>query len=73
MRQVTLKVTDSKFQFFIELVKSLDFVQLQGEGDVKESPYDPEFVAKIEQSEKEFEEGNYTTIEKKDLKNFLGL
>lgn len=39
----------------------------------KEKPYDPEFVAKIKQSQKEFEEGNYTTVEKKDLKNFLGL
>ena len=39
----------------------------------KDKPYDPEFVAKIKQSEKEFEEGNYTTVEKKDLKNLLGL
>ncbi len=39
----------------------------------REKPYDPDFVAKIKQSEKEFEEGNYTTVEKKDLKNFLGL
>ncbi len=39
----------------------------------KEKPYDPEFLAKIKQSEKEFEEGNYTTVEKKDLKDLLGL
>ena len=73
MRQVTLNVKDGKFQFFLELIKSLDFVQLEGEQEAKKSPYDPEFVAKIKQSEKEFEEGNYTVVEKKDLKNLLGL
>lgn len=46
MKQVTLNVKDGKFQFFLELIKSLDFVQL---------------------------EGNYTIIEKKDLKNRLSL
>jgi hypothetical protein len=39
----------------------------------KKSNYDPDFVAKIEKSEQEFEEGNYTRVEKKDLKNFLGM
>jgi len=57
----------------MELIKSLDFVTVKDEKDVNESPYDPEFVAKIKESEKEFEEGNYTTVDKKDLKNFLGL
>ena len=73
MKQVTLNVKDGKFQFFLELIKSLDFVQLEGEQDAKKSPYDPEFVAKIKQSKKEFEEGNYTVVEKKGLKNLLGL
>ncbi|WP_194774301.1 DUF2683 family protein [Pararhodonellum marinum] len=40
---------------------------------VKEKPYDPEFVAKIEKSQQEFEDGNFTGIEKKDLKSFLGI
>jgi hypothetical protein len=39
----------------------------------KESSYSPDFVAKIEKSELEFEEGNFTRIEKKDLKSFLGI
>jgi len=73
MKQVTINVKDGKFQFFMELIKSLDFVQVESEGDSIESPYDPEFVAKIKQSEKEFEEGNYTTVESKELKNILGL
>jgi hypothetical protein len=39
----------------------------------KENPYSPDFLAKIENSEQQFEEGDFTRIEKKDLKNFLGL
>ncbi len=57
----------------MELIKSLGFVKVQDERDSIESPYDPEFVARIKQSEKEFDEGNYITVEKKDLKNLLGL
>lgn len=30
-------------------------------------PYDPEFVAKIKRSEKNFEEGKYTSIKIEDL------
>ena len=73
MKQVTVNIPDNKYKFFLELIKNLKFVKVKEEGDVKESPYDPEFVDKIKQSEKEFEEGNYTSVEKKDLKNFLGL
>jgi hypothetical protein len=73
MKQITLKIPDNKFRFFMELIKNLDFVKVEDERDSIDSPYDPEFVAKIKQSEKEFEEGNYTTVEKKDLKNLLGL
>ncbi len=39
----------------------------------KESPYNADFVAKIEKSKKEFENGDFTPIEKNDLQNFLGL
>jgi hypothetical protein len=73
MKQIILNVPDNKYQFFLELVKNLGFVKVKDEGDSKESPYDPEFVDKIKQSEKEFKEGNCTRVEKKDLKNFLGL
>jgi hypothetical protein len=73
MKQVTLNIPDDKYKFFLELIKSLNFVKVEQEGDFKQSPYDPKFVEKIKQSEKEFEEGNFTRVEKKDLKNFLGL
>ncbi len=39
----------------------------------EESPYNPEFVAKIEKSRKEFQEGKFVTVEKEDLPKFLGL
>ena len=33
----------------------------------KKNPYNPEFVAKIKRSEKNFSEGKYTTIKVEDL------
>jgi len=39
----------------------------------KESPYNADFVAKIEKSKKEFKNGDFTRVEKNDLQNFLGI
>jgi hypothetical protein len=39
----------------------------------KESPYNADFVTKIGKSKKEFENGDFTRVEKNDLQNFLGL
>ena len=39
----------------------------------KDSPYNADFVAKIEKSKKEFENSDFTRVEKNDLQNFLGL
>ncbi len=39
----------------------------------KENPYNPEFVDKIRQSEKEIEQGKSKKVKKEDLSNFLGL
>ena len=39
----------------------------------EDKPYNPEFVAKIKESEKQFQNGDYTTVKKEDLKEFLGL
>lgn len=39
----------------------------------KGSPYNTGFVAKIEKSKKEFENDDFTRIDKNDLQNFLGL
>lgn len=39
----------------------------------KEKSYDPDFVAKIDESRKQVKEGKITRVEKKDLNEFLGL
>jgi hypothetical protein len=38
-----------------------------------ESPYKPEFVAKIEESKEQAKNGKVTRVEKENLKVFLGL
>ena len=35
--------------------------------------YNPDFVAKIKKSKKDFEQGNFVRVKQKDLQNFLGL
>jgi len=35
MQEIRLKIADNKFQFFMELIKSLDFVQVDEDGDSK--------------------------------------
>ena len=37
MKQVTLNIKENKFRFFMELVKNLDFVQVDDKGDSKEA------------------------------------
>jgi hypothetical protein len=39
----------------------------------KDLPYNPEFMAKIEKSEKEIKEGKTILVKKGDFKEFLGL
>ncbi len=39
----------------------------------KEQPYNPDFVAKVEESSKQAKEGKTTRVKKEDLKEFLGL
>jgi hypothetical protein len=36
MKQVVINIQEGKYRFFMELIKSLDFVQVQEEGDTKE-------------------------------------
>jgi hypothetical protein len=40
---------------------------------MKEQPYNPDYVTKIKQSKKEFESGDFISIPKEDLQQFLGL
>lgn len=39
----------------------------------KEEGYNPDFVAKIEESRQQYKKGEYVSVEKKDIKSFLGL
>ncbi len=39
----------------------------------KKNPYNDDFVSKIKKSKEEFENGDFTRVDKNDLKNFLGL
>lgn len=38
-----------------------------------EEGYDPDFVAKIEKSRQQYQKGEFVSVEKKDIKSFLGL
>ncbi|TDB59113.1 DUF2683 family protein [Arundinibacter roseus] len=69
MKQVTLNIPDNKFSFFMQLVRSLNFVE------VAESPseYNSEFVAKIQKSRQEYADGNFVTVEKENFKAFLDI
>ena len=37
MKQVILNIKEGKFQFFMELVRNFDFVQIDDDGDSKEA------------------------------------
>lgn len=52
-------------------MKALNIKFEIGEGD--ENVYDANVVSKIKESEKQYQEGNFTTIQKENLKEFLGL
>ena len=56
MKEITLKIPDKKFRFFMELVKNLGFVVVN-ESENKEKPYDPEFVAKVKKGNRDIAEG----------------
>ena len=57
----------------IEAIKAvLKALKIQFEV-TKDTPYSPDFVAKVRKSEQEFEEGNFISLKQEDIKQFLGL
>ncbi|MCI4669998.1 MAG: hypothetical protein MRZ79_17815 [Bacteroidia bacterium] len=70
MKQITLNIKESKYKFFLELIKSLDFVQIQEEeGDSKEK-----IMENLKQGFKELEEykqGKLSTTSAQDFLNGL--
>jgi hypothetical protein len=53
-----------RYKFKKIIVNEPETVQVKAK---KESPYSPEFEAKIKQSDKDFANGNYQVIETSDL------
>ena len=39
----------------------------------KKEEYNPEFVAKIQRSRKQYEEGKFISLDKNDLKKYMGI
>ncbi len=70
MKQVVLNIQDEKYRFFMELVKNLDFVQV--EKDTEDSK--EEIIANLEQGFKElklYNEGKKEFRDANDLINEL--
>ncbi|MCB9426599.1 MAG: hypothetical protein H6584_06180 [Flavobacteriales bacterium] len=69
MEHITLKIKDqSKFKTLLKFLKTLDFVSVV---EKDSSPYNPEFVKKIQKSVKQMEEGQVTRID--NISDFLGI
>ena len=71
MKQIVLNIKDSKFQFFLELIKNLDFVKIEqvDDGDSKES-----IVNNLSEGFKElkqYKQGKLKTTSAKDFLNEL--
>ena len=70
MKQILINIKDSKYQFFLELLKSFDFVEIEEyEGDSRE-----EIIANLKQGFKEmklYKQGKLKTTVAKDFLNEL--
>jgi hypothetical protein len=69
MQEVRLKIADSKFQFFMELIKSFDFVQIDNDGDSKK--YILNNIKKGLEEVKLAKQGKLKTTPAKDFLNEL--
>jgi hypothetical protein len=67
MKQVTLNIKEKKYEFFMELLKNLDFVQVKEiEGDSKE-----EIRANLERAFKDLKLYKEGKLKTSPAKNFL--
>ena len=68
MKQITLNIKDSKFKFFMELIKNFDFVQVEeNEGDSKEA-----ILANIKQGLEEVKLVQEGKVKSRPAKELLG-
>lgn len=63
--ELTLDIKEERINFFLELIKQFDFVNIKNKE--AEKSYNPEFVAKIEKSTEDFKAGRYKKIATADL------
>jgi hypothetical protein len=63
--ELLLDVREERANFLLELLQQFDFVNIKNKS--KESPYNPEFVAKILESEKSMQSGKRTKITLDDV------
>lgn len=69
MQEVKLKIADDKIQFFMELIKSFDFVQIDSDGDSKK-----DIISNIKKGVEEVKlskQGKLKTTPAKDFLNEL--
>lgn len=64
--KVTLNIAEDKFQFFMELVKNFDFVQVENEADTRE-----EIIANIKEGFREMKLYKEGKAQGTTLKHFL--
>lgn len=66
MKQIVLKVKDNKYLFFMELIKSLDFIEIEEDtGDSKEAIITN--LTKAFKDLKSYKEGNLKTTSAKEF------
>ena len=66
MKQIIINIPDDKYAFFIELVKNLDFVQMEEMGDTKE-----EIIANLKEGFKEMKQFKEGRLKGTPLEDFL--
>lgn len=72
MKQVTINIPDSKYKFFIELVKSLDFTKVEEQPSVKKlNSKQKSFVGDVKQSLKEVELHQQGKIKLQSARDFI--
>ena len=65
MQEIRLKIADGKYQFFMELIKNLDFVQVDNDGDSKRTILSN--IKKGLEEVKKVKEGKLDTTSAKDF------
>lgn len=66
MKEVTLRIPDNKYQFFMELVSNLGFEKTEDDGDTKE-----EIIANLKQGFKEMKLYKAGKLKGTPLNDFL--